>query len=246
MPTRCLAALAAALLVSAATVRAAEAPKPLRVLVFDVTYSAHSKRATKSSGLMNGDPRLGLTRNVNGSGTNERQIDGSDSGKLTVDVVAATAEGALVVDAAFRGINSQPPVRVVVFADGRLSWNPAQTLSPPAQRVLPLLARGLTTDKDVSPGSSWSIPAPAPERGELTYRVRHVDGERATIDIEGTRGTSGADEYQHASTIYATDLLAPISLALDAHIHRQIGVDDALTTEAHLTATLVSDSFAKK
>ncbi|MEA2720980.1 MAG: hypothetical protein QOJ39_2844 [Candidatus Eremiobacteraeota bacterium] len=246
MLTRRLAAAAATLLLCSAAASAAQTLKPLRQLVFDVTYSAHSKRATKSSGLMNGDPRLGQTRNVNGSGTNERQIDGSDTGKLTVDVVAATTEGALVVDASFAGINSQPPVRVVVFSDGRLSWNPALTLSPPAQRVLPLLARGFTSDKDVSPGSSWSIPAPAPQRGELTYRVRHVDGDRATIEIEGTRGTSGSEEYQRASTVYATDLLAPISLALDAHIHRQIAVDDALTTEAHLTATLVSDTFAKK
>ncbi len=241
---RALAAAAALLFVSTAA-NAAETARPLRVLVFDVTYTAHSTRALKTSGLVV-DPRGGGMHNIAGSGTAERQMDGTDQGKLTVDVVAATSEGALVVDASFAGVNSQPPVRVVVYSDGRLSWNPAQPLSQAAVRVLPLLARGLVSDKDVSPGSSWTIPAPAPQKGGLTYRVKHVDGDRATIEIEGTRGLSGSDEYEHASTLYATDMLAPLTLAFDAHIHRQLGVDDSLTTESHLTATLVSDSFAKK
>lgn len=239
-----LAAVAALLLGTQAA--AAEATKPLRVLVFDVAYSAHSKHEVKTSGMLNGDPRSGGTRSISGTAVAERQIDGSDRGTLTVGVVAATAEGALVVDAAFAGTNSQPPVRIVVFSDGRLSWDPVHALSPAAQRVLPLLARGLVTDKDVSPGSSWSVPAPPPQKGELTYHVRHVEGDRATIEIEGTRGVSGSDEYQHASTVYQTELLAPVTLAVEAHIHRQIGVDDTLTTETHLTATLVSDTFAKK
>lgn len=235
----------AALALLGAAANAAEAPRPLRVLVFDVTYSARSTRAVKTSGMAPNAHGIG-THNLSGSGNAVREMDGIDHGKLEVDVVAATAEGALVVDAAFAGTNSQPPVRVVVFSDGRLSWNPVQPLGPAALRVLPLLARGLMTDKDVSPGSSWSVAAAPPQKGALTYSVRHVEGDRATIEIEGTRGVSGSDEYEHASTLYAVDLLAPISLAFDARIHRQIGVDDSLTTEAHLTATLVSDTFAKK
>jgi hypothetical protein len=238
-------AAAAAMLLLTTTASAAEKPRPLRVLVFDITYSARATRAVKTSGLVPNARGLG-THTVAGTGTAEQQADGNDRGKLTIDVVAATAEGALVVDAAFEGVRSQPAVRVVVFSDGRLSWNPAQPLSPAGVRVLPLLARGLVSEKDVSPGSSWTVPAPPPQKGELTYRVLHVDGDRATIDIEGTRSASGSDEYEHANTLYATDLLTPLSLALDARIRRQIGIDDSLTTDAHLVATLVSDTFAKK
>lgn len=238
-------AAAAALLVLSAPARAAEKPRPLRVLVFDITYTARETRAVKTSGIVPNARGLG-THNVAGTGTAEQQADGNDRGKLTVDVIAATAEGALVVDAAFEGLRSQPAVRVVVFRDGRLSWNPAQPLSPAGVRVLPLLARGLVSEKDVSPGSSWSVPAPPPQKGEVTYRVLHVDGDRATIEIEGMRTMSGSDEYEHANTLYATDLLTPISLAFDARIRRQIGVDASLTTDAHLVATLVSDTFAKK
>jgi hypothetical protein len=241
---RALAAAAAVLLLSAGA-SAADTARPLRTLVFDVTYNARATRAVKTSG-MAPNARGAGTHNLAGTGTAEQQADGTDRGKLTVDVVAATGEGALVVDAAFDGTVAQPPVRVVVFSDGRLSWNPAHPLSPAGLRVLPLLARGLLTDKDVSPGSSWTVPAAPPQKGERTYRVRHVEGNRATIEIEGTRSMSGSDEYEHANAVYATDMLTPLSLAVDARIRRQIGIDDSLTTDAHLVATLVSDTFAKK
>jgi hypothetical protein len=242
---RALAAAAAAMLLLSAGAGAAEKPRPLRVLVFDITYSAHATRVLKTSGIAPNARGLG-THNVAGPATAEHQADGNDRGKLTVDVVAATAEGALVVDAAFEGLRSQPAVRVVVYPDGRLSWNPAQPLSPAGLRVLPLLARGLVSEKDVSPGSTWTVAVPPPQKGELTYHVLHVDGDRATIEIVGTRSMSGSDEYEHANALYSTDLLTPLSLAVDAHIRRQIGIEDSLTTDAHLVATLVSDTFAKK
>ncbi|HEV2737075.1 MAG TPA: hypothetical protein VGU66_00720, partial [Candidatus Elarobacter sp.] len=185
-----------------------------------------------------------------GSGSASQYMNGDDHGKLTIDVIAATQDGGLVVDAAFAGTTSvQPKTRVALYSDGRMSVDPAHPLAPAVQRMLPLIARGFIADRDVAAGSTWNVPAPAPAKGSTTYRVQSTDGRRARIAIEGVMsmpGPTGFDESDQATTTYATDISSPVSYDLTARIHRQLGIDQSMTTSAHLTATLVSDSFAKK
>ena len=247
-------AFAAPLAASAAD---APAPKVLRQLVYDVTYSARTTHEVKSSGLnsgygggtgMSGDTGSGGV--TGGSGTASQFMNGDDHGRLTIEVVAAPNDGGLVVDTTFTGAKTvQPTTRVAVYSDGRISVDPAHPLAPEVARMLPLIARGFIAERDVSAGSSWSIPAPAPAKGSTTYRVQSTDGQRARITIEGVLsmpGPTGFDETAQGTTTYATDLVSPVSYDLNARIHRQLGMDQSMTTAAHITATLVSDSFAKK
>ena len=252
---RCLLALGAfAAFVSPLAALCADAPSPppLRSLVFDVTYSAHSKHEKKTSGFnggYGGDPGSGGA-GVSGSGTAAIAVDGSDSGRLTIDVIAATKESGLVVDAQYSGkLGSQPKMRIALFADGRLSADPTKTIDPAVLHVLPLLARGFIANRDVNPGSSWTIAAPPPMKGSTTYRVTALDGQYATLALEGSRsmsGASGFDETDRGTTKYATDLVVPVSYDVTSRIRRQLAMDESVTTDAHLTVTLVSDTFAKK
>jgi hypothetical protein len=234
---------------------AADAPaKSLRHLVYDVTYSARTTQEVKSSGFNGGYGGSAMPGEgagaASGTGTASQYMNGDDHGKLTIDVVAATQDGGLVVDTSFAGsANVQPTTRVALYADGRLSADPAHPLCPEAVRLLPLIARGFIANRDVSAGSSWNVPAPAPAKGSTTYRVQSSDGARALIALEGVwslPGPTGFDEADHGVTTYATDLVSPVSYDLTARIHRQLSMDQSMTTNAHLTATLVSDSFAKK
>jgi hypothetical protein len=239
---------------------AADAPapiKPLRQLVYDVTYSARTTHEVKSSGFNSGygGGGAGNADSTNsgvaaGSGAASQYMNGDDRGKLAIDVIAATPDGGLVVDASFTGtVNVQPKTRIAVFEDGRISADPAHPLAPEVARMLPLLARGFIANRDVSPGSSWSIPATAPAKGATTYRVQSSDGQLARIAIQGAwsmPGANGFDESDQAVTMYATNVISPVSYELNARIHRQLAIDQSMTTSAHLTATLVSDSFAKK
>jgi hypothetical protein len=245
-------ALAAPLAASAADTPAPV--KPLRQLVYDVTYSAHTTHEVKSSGFNGGygggTPNDGNASVSAGSGAASQYMNGDDRGKLAIDVIAATADGGLVVDTSFTGtVNVQPKTRVAIFEDGRISADPAHPLAPEVTRMLPLIARGFIANRDVSAGSTWSIPAPAPGKGSTTYRVQSSDGQRARIAIEGVwsmPGANGFDESDQGVTTYATDVVSPVSYDLTARIHRQLGIDQSMTTSAHLTATLVSDSFAKR
>ena len=236
---------------------AADAPaavKPIRQLVYDVTYTARTTHEVKSSGLNSGYGGGGGTAGdisgAAGSSTASQYMNGDDRGKLAIDVVAATPDGGLVVDASFAGtVNVQPKTRIAIFADGRISADPAHPLAPEVARMLPLIARGFIADRDISAGSSWSVPAAAPAKGATTYRVQSSDGQLARIAIQGAwsmPGANGFDESDQAVTTYATNVVSPVSYELNARIHRQLAIDQSMTTNAHLTATLVSDSFAKK
>jgi hypothetical protein len=79
--------------------------------------------------------------------------------------------------------------------------------------------------------------------------VQSSDGKRALIAIEGVLsmpGPTGFDESAQGTTTYATDLVSPVAYELTARIRRQLSIDQSMTTNARITAILVSDSFAPR
>jgi hypothetical protein len=247
MSKRLFRALAAsfAVLACAGAARAADAPKPLRVLVYDVAYSSTTVRREHTSGFSNSASGIGT-----GSGSIDRRFGSDDRGTLTVAVIAATADGGLVVDASFVGKSiTQPVIRVAISKDGSLSYDPKTQPSAQALRLLPFLSRGLIAERDVNTGSTWSVQALAGAAGTTTYRVTAFDGTRATLEFDESitvKGGSGFTQSAQGKTVYATDLLSPISIDLHTVIRHDVSIDLADTTDSRLSATIVSDTFAKR
>jgi hypothetical protein len=244
-------ALGLALALAAATAaRAADELKPLRTLTYDVAYSVQTTQERLVSNLMGGNPSNGPHTPDVGKGSVSRGFGSNDRGTLRVDVVAATGDGALVVDAAYEGREArQPALRVAIMPDGRLLFDPKRSLSAQARRLLPLLSRGLIADRDVSPGSSWSIPLGPPAKGTTTYHVVHRDDTRAEIAIVTdaiVAGPSGYDEHADGTTTYATDLLCPTAYDVRIRVRQQLTPETLESSDAHVTATLVRDTFVKK
>ena len=82
-----------------------------------------------------------------------------------------------------------------------------------------------------------------------SFTVTALDGNRATLEVNAsitTKGGSGFTESAQGKTVYATDLLSPVSVELHTVIRRDISIDLADTTDARLSATMVSDTFAKR
>jgi hypothetical protein len=237
-------AASAAVLTCAGAARAADAPKPIRVLVYNVAYSASTLRREHTSGFVNGG--MGST---SGSGVVDRRFGSDGGGVLTVAVIAATSDGGLIVDASFVGKSvTQPVVRVAILKDGSLSYDPKTQVPGQVLRLLPFLSRGLIAERDVNTGSTWSVQAFAPAAGATTYRVTAFDGTRATLEFDESitvKGASGFTESAQGTTVYATDLLSPISIDLHTVIRHDVSIDLADTTDSRLSATIVSDTFAK-
>ncbi len=235
------------LLIAPATLaRAADAPKTLRTLTYDVAYTLQTTRDSRVSGLTGGAPH----GQESGRAAVQRGFIANDHGTLRVDVIAAPADGSLVVDASYEGREvKQPPLRIAIFPDGSLSYDPKRLLSAQARRVLPLLARGVLADHDVSPGSSWTTPLPKPANGTTTYTVSHREDTRATIAIAAdfiVPGPAGYEEHDDGTTTYATDVLCPVTYDARFRIREQLNPDQLESSDSHVTATLVSDTFAKK
>jgi hypothetical protein len=250
---RLLAIAAALSCASPAIAWAADAPaKPLRTLVYDVVYTAHTLHTQKTSGF-NGSLGSGMQSgngSVSGSGIAAVGLDGDHRGTLTVEVIAATPDGGLVVDTSFSGSSvSEKKTRIAIYSDGHITAPPDAPLGPESLHLLPLLARGFFANTTMTSGASWTAPPQPATRGTMTYRVQNLDGTIAIIALDGSvavSGINGFNELDHGTVSYATDLDDPLSLELTAHIERQLSIDQSLTTDAHLTVKLVSDSFAKK
>jgi hypothetical protein len=247
MICRSIVVLAAFALATASAAGAAEPIKPLRTLVYSVQFSAQSRTAEQTSGFPGGE---GQQSAGVGHGLVERGSTVSDDGTLTVDVIAPTADAGLVVDAVWAGKETgHRAIRVAIYSDGRLSYDPSKRPAPQALRLLPMLARGLIAGRDVAAGSAWTIEPAAPAKGTITYRVSDLTGEIATLAIEANykvSGPHGYDEQDHATARYATDRLCPVGYDLTARSRRQPSPEQYVTETSHLTATLVSDTFAKK
>jgi len=245
MLNRSLAIAITCALAAGGTAHAAEPTKPLRTLVYSVQYTAQNRSDEQTSG---------FTGNGGGAGTAggvvTRTSDVGDDGTLTIDVVAATADGGLVVDATYTGKTSvQPKLRFAIFPDGRLSVDPHATVSLESVYLLPLLARGLVAGRDVSLGSAWTVPAPPGTKGDGSYKVTGIDGNVATLAIVTTRtvtGPRGYDESDTATARYDTARLCPLSYDLSAVSRHTVGSDQYVSTNARLIASLVSDTFANR
>lgn len=226
---------------------AGSATPPLRTLVYQTAYSTAMLRHEQTSGFTHTGDTMG---SVAGSGGVDRRFTSDEHGTVTVAVVAATSDGGLVVDTAYAGQSrAHPAVRVAIFKAGGLSYDPKTPLAGEEMRILPYLARGFVAERTIAPGESWSVPQNAPASGTTTYRIMHVVDERATIGVDGSislGGPAGFDEHQTGTAVYATDVLSPLSLDLRTHVRKGVTPEQDDTIDAHLIATLVRDSFAKR
>ena len=240
----------ALVLTTAVAARADDVPKPLRTLTYDVAYSVQTTQETLVSNLMGGNADSRPHTPDVGKGSVSRGFGSNDRGTLTVDVIAATGDGGLVVDASYEGREArQPALRVAIMSDGRLLFDPKRSLSAQARRLLPLLSRAMIDNRDVSPGSTWSTPFALPAKGATTYHVVHRDETRATIAITVdavVAGPSGYDEHADGTTTYATDVLCPTAYDIRIRVRQQLTPEKLESSDAHVSATLVRDTFAKK
>ncbi len=162
-----------------------------------------------------------------GRATTERTDSHSDKGTLTANVVAATPDGGLVIDASFAGNDvSQPVVRVAVFPDGRLGVPPDSRLLPAVARILPLLARGIVAGRTIDVGSTMDVPPPGGAPNVQSDGPRRQRCEFA-IALHETIPGRGFDESGDATAVYDTTSCArSTSPWFSRHSSRRINTYD--------------------
>ena len=220
---------------------------PLRTLVYRFNYGVTTQVESRGPVAdQSGMSRLGPPPPPAGSSNDVQSLRTTNSGTLRVDVITLRA-GVLVVDEQLDGSErSQPALRVAIFPNGLLTYDPKQQLAPEARLLLPLFSGKFFGDRAIDRGDQWSMPWLAPSKGETHYTVAAIDGDLATIRFEGAGSQGNVSRQDSATMTYETRQLDPVHYAYT-------GTDrDASTASAYridriaLDAELISDTFAKR
>lgn len=223
-----------------AAARAADPPKPLRSLTYDLRLSAATNGIVERSAI-----------GTAGSTHEDFTGGGESKGTITVDVIAATADSGLVADVSENATNrNRPKVRVAITAAGALSYDPQQSnnITDEEDTLLRWLARGFITPDDRAPGAAFNIDTSAGgSRGMEHYRVLSADGPVLSLDYKAEAkrtGLGGGDMTRTGSLVYDAKLAVPRSASYKDVEHRsQVG--SFVTTERNVSLTLTADTFAK-
>ncbi|MBV8152333.1 MAG: hypothetical protein JOY59_12310 [Candidatus Eremiobacteraeota bacterium] len=224
----------------------------LRHLVFDIRSSSTLRQDRRRSGLSYLDPGTQQMVNPTGGNYDTISVSSRNLGQLIVDVIAATQDGGLVVDATLDGDTTKMgKTRIAIFPDGRLSYNPSLDLPPEVLRVLPLLGRRVVTGHDV--GDTWTVPLPGKNvKGENDFRITgEAPGDNLNVELQTSMQVSGyphVDESSRTTSVYSPRLTVPMKVSFTGLIHKEdSGASQSLQTiNLTVDATLVQDSFAKK
>jgi hypothetical protein len=220
---------------------AADAPLTvLRRMSFDVSYNVRSRVDTKESGF-NGP--LSGTSTGNGPNSESR-------GTISVEVVAATADGGLVVDVAEDTVRNSAPIRVGI-TDKALFYDRNAGVTEEERMLLHYLARDFVKAGELTAATTWVEETnDTGGSGRTTYRVTAVDESAKTVslDISGTSSATGVGAFDAKTTgsmTYDTGTLVPLMLALTTRTTLESGSGHT-TIDAQMTSTLRDDSFHKK
>jgi len=237
-------AFLAAALLSPSPSCAAEAPaapRVLRHLTFAVGVDVENRTDTKVSGI--GGPASGIASNT---GT---QIE---KGSISVDVVAVTADGGIVVDVSEDTDTRKAGVVRVAILGSTISYNPNLDVTEEETDILRFLSRTFVKDGEISVGTAWTADAKSDIGSDhATYTVTAVDADAKTLDIavdekESQKGPHAFDGTTRGTVKYDTGVLVPLAFTLDTK-RQGPGPEfgQLVTVETKVTSTLTFDSFHK-
>jgi hypothetical protein len=209
----------------------------IRHMAFGVDYDSQSTIQTKVSGI-----GIGLSSGL----VNDDGPEAHRRSTVSVDVVAATADGGLAVDISQ---DRSPPFRVGILGDD-LMLGPNVACTEEEQALLPYLARGFVKADTVTVGAKWSAHSYGGGVSALTtYTITSVDDAGHTIGlaISGSSSSQGVKAFDATTTGFATyDISKLVPLKLDLTTRTVVSRGERLgTVIAHVGATLDEDSFQK-
>ena len=216
--------------------------KVLRRMQFAIEFGESSATETKVSGLEGGGSTSGHSTDSNG--------DVNARGTITVEVVAASSDGGLVVDVSENAASRDAtPVRVGIL-DDNVMYDPKRNVTEEERTLLRYLARGFVKPTELAKGTTWQSTSPAKGvTDETTYSVTAVDPDAKTValDFKGSTnvvGVNGFTANTQGSMTYDTGVSVPLKFTLWRKTYVQ-NPGRLTTIDMKFSGSLVSDSIHK-
>jgi hypothetical protein len=168
-------------------------------------------------------------------------------GTISVDVLAATLDGGLLVDTTENATGRTVPKTIVAIGgDGRLSYDAKQQapLSDEESALLRWLARTFYADRSTDPGTAWSVDLNVgATRSVERYRVLSNSDGKVDLDYRlETNGTtpSSSTLTRSGTILYDTKLTVPVQVS-----YRDQHDRGGATTTTSVAINLTADSFTR-
>ena len=193
--------------------------KPLREVVFKVSYTRRQEIAAESFG--------GLDTSANNAT--------GDSGTITVDIMAVQGNTLGVkLTELWKSKERSATFLGNVAPDGSVNFGD-QPISPVARDVLPFFAPLFATDRSLDPGSAWTANFSGTAANVQTrFEVRSIDGPLVNLDETRTlkvKSARGMDSVTTGKIAYKPSLLVPISGTLSERQARSgMGATNQIST----------------
>jgi hypothetical protein len=216
--------LAAAVSVAASNAANAAPGRPLREVVYRVSFS---RRTNETHEFFHGDHPDQYKSSISLA---------ADSGTITVDVmqVAGDALG-LKVTELWNTVTGGRPVSYTgsVAPDGSVNFGPS-TLSDVAREILPLFAPQFAQDKTLEQGAAWNVNFDRSNIHATTrYTVSSIDGDLVTLakaeDVK-VIGARGGNYTERGTIRFKPSLLVAVSGDLEKRMSSDSASDSAQQT----------------
>lgn len=233
--------LAAALALASSTAFA-DAPKPIRHLVykFDVTLSTTS--TVHDSGL-DGGPE---------SGSVDYHAGSTDQGQITVDVLQVQPDTGLVVQVSEQALNrrNSVPTMCVVYGTGTVICDQTKGgVNEEESSLLRFLGRNFVNPALIDKNKHWQTTASDAQSKETNdFTLGQASGDTVPITYQRVlkvQGASGFDATTDGSLTYNQKLSVPVVIKEDTTTRKNTGMGNYDTNRQQITLTLTGDSLAQ-
>jgi hypothetical protein len=215
-------------------------PQPMRTLTYDIDVTIGTVRTLRVDAIGSA-----------GSGVSNTGAAIETRGTITIDVIAATTDGGLVVDVVENSPNrSRPKVRIAIAKTGDLTYDPklSENVTEEEDALVRWLARGFYGQGTEAQGSNWSVDRSHGDvKGLEHYQTKSVDAGQVTLDYKAeteVRGAQGFDMTRIGSLVYDTKMVVPTTVSYQEVTHSsRMGNYDTITVS--LNMKLAKDTFPK-
>jgi hypothetical protein len=192
------------------------------------------------------------TRETPGAGSGRTVTVGGyeAKGTISVDVLAATLDGGLLVGTAENTTGRVIPKMIVsIGGDGRLSYDPKlqPTLSDEEAALLHWLARTFYADRGTDPGTTWVVDL-STGQAKSVERYRVISNTDGKVNLEYRLDANGNTPATYTLTrfgnvVYDTKLTVPVQASYRGD--QRDRANAALTTTTAVAINLTADSFVR-
>ncbi len=242
----------------------AEAPAPVRHLVYNFTYTNTQTVSQHESGISSSDQASplsasgmaggsgGLTGAAPASGVSESKNAVGDRGTITVDVVRVEQDTGLVVTVSEQAHDSRStqPATCVVYGSTNVICDSSKQVNTEELALLRLLGSNFVDPAQIDAKNHWRVDQSGPVTSDVAdFSIGKNDSgvmQITSLRVLKASGAQGFTSTTDGTITYDYARLIPTAIVEDETLRKSGGMGGYTTVRTQTTLALATDSAASK